>query len=101
MTFHKMKQKNWKNVKLKKERKMIEKYLYENDLLRKEWKQRRPNGCMVWDGIICPEKWYEYDLKLLYIAKEAYSNEDEDWDIARDGWEDANGLFYVGSNGGH
>lgn len=71
-------------------------YVEENEKLKKEWKEKRPKGCMIWDGIICPHQWYHSDLKLMFIAREAYDKDEdsEDWDIAEE-WNWARGLFKV------
>jgi hypothetical protein len=77
-----------------------EQFELKNEELRTEWfKLLTPEDKgFIWDGIIDYEKWINYDLKLAFILKEAYSGHNEpSWNIAQAYAED-DGLFYVGNN---
>lgn len=61
---------------------MIEKaiqYKQSHDLLMKRWKERHERlgySVFIKDGVIDPEVWYTQDERILFILKEAYTNEE-------------------------
>jgi len=73
-----------------------------SEILKNKWKNERfdslKHKCFVWDGIIDYSTWFQNDLKLMFLLKEAYSKDGEaDWNIAIDGVAEGRGIFYVGN----
>lgn len=58
----------------------------ENDKLYREWTNlKNESDTFVWDGIIDYHNWHNYDLKLLFFAKEAYCDENTlEWDYTEE-----------------
>ena len=80
-----------------------EEYKKLDDQLRNEWRKMKKEDQIgfVWDGIIDYDCWLSHNLKLLFIAREAYSNNDEEWDYAEE-YKNADGRFnYKKSQGFH
>lgn len=74
-----------------------------NNQLQNQWRQMKKEGEIgfVWDGIIDYDHWSSCDLKLLFIAREAYSNKDEEWDYTEEYREGKGRVEYKKSQGFH
>lgn len=77
-----------------------EQFEIRNEELKASWsrlKKAEDKG-FVWDGIIDYDRWMDYDLKLAFMLREAYSDKDEPWDFAAE-YNSVNGRFYIGGRG--
>ena len=41
------------------------------------------NSVFIKDGVVCPDMWFSYDVRPLFLLKEAYGGK-EDWDLIQD-----------------
>ena len=80
-----------------------ESYENQKNQLMNSWRKLKKEGDIgfVTDGIINFDKWITYDLKLLFLAREAYSDSDIKWDYA-EWYNDGNGrVIYPKGQGFH
>lgn len=67
-----------------------ERYRLNIEALFQGWKMKIPfNGIdhnkhvFIWDGVVCPEKWFSQKVRPMFLLKEAYHGTG-DWDLIQD-----------------